>query len=355
MKQAFDASLISGDAAREESKDAYIEYKDDTRRYAMIPSELGTVIDSSRLLTYIQDTLNQSFAQNLISRSITVEIGEPQYKVAAVTEDQQEINSRLDDLNRKIEGYENTSVTYTFGSVEETISNETIRSRVNAGTDDITLDEDAMREYIYQLGLDYNTQYVPRDFMTSNGYTVTISNNEYGYWIDEEGEFEQLRQDMESGQPIKREPVYTTVGNGREGNDDLVNGYVEVSISGQYLWFYYKGEPILDSPVVTGQPVGMNGLTGMQEDWSTLLGSYPIAYTEHPSTLSSDIYGYEVEVQYWMPFVEGQGLHDASWSGAFGGSIYLTDGSHGCVNLPVWVAETIYGYVDAGFPVIVYE
>ena len=35
-------------------------------------------------------------------------------------------------------------------------------------------------------------------------------------------------------------------------------------------------------------------------------------------------------------------------------SIYLTNGSHGCVNLPSKKAEVIYGYVEQGEPVIVY-
>ena len=60
-------------------------------------------------------------------------------------------------------------------------------------------------------------------------------------------------------------------------------------------------------------------------------------------------------MQYWMPFVYGQGLHDASWRSAFGGNIYQTDGSHGCVNLPPQVAATIYDYIDAGFPIILYK
>ena len=33
-----------------------------------------------------------------------------------------------------------------------------------------------------------------------------------------------------------------------------------------------------------------------------------------------------------MPFDGGIGFHDASWRDEFGGDIYLTDGSHGCIN-----------------------
>ena len=55
-----------------------------------------------------------------------------------------------------------------------------------------------------------------------------------------------------------------------------------------------------------------------------------------------------------MPFVCGQGLHDADWQTEFGGDVYKTKGSHGCINLPPAQAEVIYHTVEAGYPVIIY-
>ena len=52
--------------------------------------------------------------------------------------------------------------------------------------------------------------------------------------------------------------------------------------------------------------------------------------------------GYRSYVNYWMPFYRGYGLHDATWRDAFGGDIYLDDGSHGCVNLPLEAAATMF-------------
>ena len=48
----------------------------------------------------------------------------------------------------------------------------------------------------------------------------------------------------------------------------------------------------------------------------TYRGAWPIAYKASPFTLSSEEYGYAETVKYWMPFVYGQGLHDASWQSA---------------------------------------
>ena len=64
--------------------------------------------------------------------------------------------------------------------------------------------------------------------------------------------------------------------------------------------------------------------------------------------------GYRSYVNYWMPFNGGIGLHDATWRSEFGGDIYMYDGSHGCVNLPLANAGVIYNNVSAGTKVIVY-
>ncbi|MBQ9180058.1 MAG: L,D-transpeptidase, partial [Firmicutes bacterium] len=46
--------------------------------------------------------------------------------------------------------------------------------------------------------------------------------------------------------------------------------------------------------------------------------------------------------------------HDAPWRQAFGGSIYYSGGSHGCVNMPVGAAATVFGQIEEGYPIVVY-
>ena len=55
-----------------------------------------------------------------------------------------------------------------------------------------------------------------------------------------------------------------------------------------------------------------------------------------------------------MPFNGNVGLHDASWRSNFGGEIYVTNGSHGCVNLPTKKAAAIYDIIQKGEAVLVY-
>ena len=100
---------------------------------------------------------------------------------------------------------------------------------------------------------------------------------------------------------------------------------------------------VFDTPCVSGKISTGHG---------THTGVYPIAYKQKDATLRGD--NYESHVNFWMPFNMGEGLHDATWRSSFGGTIYRNGGSHGCVNLPLKSAETIYGIVEAGWPVIVF-
>ena len=49
------------------------------------------------------------------------------------------------------------------------------------------------------------------------------------------------------------------------------------------------------------------------------------------------------------------GMHDATWRSSFGGTIYKTKGSHGCINMPYEKAQELYGYIEKGTPVICYH
>ena len=66
---------------------------------------------------------------------------------------------------------------------------------------------------------------------------------------------------------------------------------------------------------------------------------------------------YHSFVHYWMPYntTVGIGFHDANWRSSFGGQIYRTDGSHGCINMPPAKAEELYYMISAGTVVYVHE
>jgi len=57
----------------------------------------------------------------------------------------------------------------------------------------------------------------------------------------------------------------------------------------------------------------------------------------------------------WMPIDwDGVGIHDASWRSTFGGTIYETSGSHGCINTPTDKVKILFEKVALETPVVIY-
>lgn len=117
--------------------------------------------------------------------------------------------NKITDLNSQLKKYRSSTVTYTFGSETAVLDSDTITSWLKAEGETLTLDEEAIKAYISELANKYNTIYVPRTFHTSAGTDVTIEGNEYGYRIDQDGEYAQLLEDLKSGTAVTREPVYS--------------------------------------------------------------------------------------------------------------------------------------------------
>ena len=86
---------------------------------------------------------------------------------------------------------------------------------------------------------------------------------------------------------------------------------------------------------------------------TTPAGLYSLTYKQRDAVLKGE--GYASPVKYWMPFNGGVGLHDATWRSTFGGTIYKTGGSHGCINLPYSAAQKIFAQLKTGDPVLVYN
>ncbi len=330
---------------RTDSTDAHIRYSKKKQKYVLVEQVVGNQIDENRLLSFVDDTLDEKFKTELFVSEAKIVLSEDVYCQPDI-EASGEMKQQVKKLNSQLKKYRSTTVTYVFGSETQVLDSETISSWLKIKNSGMSIDQDAAANYISEMANKYNTIYVPRTFHTSLGTDITVSDNEYGYRIDQDGELAQLLEDMKSGEDISREPVYSSSGMQRNGTDDLAGSYIEVSLDAQHLWLYKDGALITETDIVSGAP------TAKRE---TYRGAWPIAYKASPFTLSSEEYGYATTVKYWMPFVYGQGLHDASWQSSFGGNRYKTGhGSHGCINLPEDQAALIYNTIDGGYPIIIY-
>jgi lipoprotein-anchoring transpeptidase ErfK/SrfK/5-hydroxyisourate hydrolase-like protein (transthyretin family) len=111
--------------------------------------------------------------------------------------------------------------------------------------------------------------------------------------------------------------------------------YADVNLTTQKMFFVKNGEKVVESDIVTGAP-----------RMATPPGTFRLQGKASPSVLVGP--GYRAPVTYWMPFSGGIGFHDASWQPWFGGNRYLTNGSHGCINMPLEAARTLYSYISVG-------
>ena len=350
-------AAVNAKALKEErfpSKDSEMVFHEKEKEYAITDEVYGNEIRDNQLQELVQGELDAFVKEDIAKVLVTIDIPESFYILPEITHDDIELNNIVNIYNR----YVKASVTYVFGSYKEKIDWDTIKDWIVIEDGVGSINEELAYEYVEQLGYKYDTLHYDRNFHTSIGTDIVIpsSENDYGYMIYTDGEFSQLLQDIESNKDVEREPVYyTTVsdyGNPvfyrRDGRDDLAGNYVEVNITIQHLWFYRDGGLVVDTDVVTGS-VARNS--------ETKTGAFPLAYKESPSVLRGQdaANGYETKVNYWMPFYDGQGLHDASWRYSFGGNIYMTSGSHGCVNMPPAAAEVLYNNIEEGMAIIIYK
>ena len=339
------ASSNFGGKERTASVDAAVQYDEQQKQFVLVNDVQGNKIDETRLESYVDQMLDDNFRLKLLGGDIQITLDTNVYQQPSVTVSD-EMQNKVTGLNDQLNKYRSTTVTYTLGSTTEVIDAGTIETWLQITDDSLNIDQEAVKSYVQNLAAKYNTIYVPRTFHTSYGNDVTVSDNEYGFQIDQDGEVQQLLTDLASGTAVTRDPVYSISGMQRNGADDLNGSYIEVSLDNQHLWLYKDGALVTETDIVSGAP---------KAGRETYRGAWPIAYKASPYNLSSQEYGYNVKVNYWMPFVYGQGLHDASWQSSFGGNRYKSGaGSHGCINLPTDQAALIYNTIDGGYPIIIY-
>ena len=129
----------------------------------------------------------------------------------------------------------------------------------------------------------------------------------------------------------------------RDDTLDTPTTYVDVDLTNQQMIYYVDGVPVISSAIVSGNTSNGNGTpTGVFFINAKVPGKYLVGPT------------WNVWVNRWMRFTGAVGLHDASWRSEFGGEIYKKNGSHGCVNLPSDVANSLYDMVNIGTMVIVH-
>lgn len=312
--------------------DAYIKENDEG--FEIVPEEMGTTLKPKTVL--------QVLAKAMLSmrRSVNLE-KEGCYLEPKVFSNDKTLVKNCERINK----FTDIVITYDFADRTETVDRSVIKNWLIKDEDDnYILDKQKIAEFVNDLGYKYDTFGCTRTFHTYDGREKILQGGDYGWAIDQTAETEALIKIIKSGETQVREPVYAYEGWSRATND-IGYTYVEIDLTSQRLIFYKDGIPIADTPVVTGNP----NIAGME----TPTGCYAVDAMKSPAVLTGE--GYAQDVNFWMPFAGNVGMHDAPWRADFGGSLYIFEGSHGCVNIPYDQAKIIYENIDIGAPVVVYK
>lgn len=313
-------------------QDAYVKVTEEG--FSVEPEVMGTTLDREKTQREVLHALD--------SGSSTLVLEEQGcYVDPEVYEDDEELQRIAAEKNELARA----NITYDFGDRQEIVNAPVIADWIVTMSDgSYVIDDVSVTNYVEQLAETYDTFGLPREFYTSIGTTVTLTGGDYGWCIDQDATVVALLNALADGYQGTMEPEYLYTAMSRDTND-IGYTYVEVCISQQRMWCYENGTCIVDTPVVTGNPNKGNGTPSG--------GVWAIDAKKRNAVLVGE--GYQSPVDYWMPFNGDVGIHDMQTRAYFGSTIYLTNGSHGCVNTPYEQAKMIYNAVSIGTPVIVYE
>lgn len=300
--------------------------------YEIIPEVEGNKLNKEALKATVIEALENS------TRAINLEESHC-YEEPKLRAESEEFIATKDLMNQYIK----TQITYIFGSKKETVTPEELNNWIFLDEEGkVQIDEEAVRNYVSALDSKYSTLGRTREFQSSAGYVATVSGGDYGWEMNVSRETEAIIEAIKTGQSISREPI-STIESQQYKENEISGSYVEINLSMQYLWYYKDGVLITEGGVVTGD---------QSRHYSTPQGVYRLTYKQRNATLNGP--GYSTPVSFWMPFNGGIGIHDATWRGSFGGSIYKYNGSHGCVNVPYNMAKAIFNSIDESMPIICY-
>ena len=317
------------EAKFKEARDAYIASYSNADGYVIEKEYDGTRIDI--------DKAKEKIKSSLIKLGLSEDLdADNLYGFAKIKEDDAKLLSAQDILNK----HASTVINYAGGAV---LNGERISQWI--GVDDegnLILDESGIRAFVDELAERYDTLGKPRIFKTTDAREVEVAAKKYGWQVDKEGEFQAIKASILAGEQLDREPVFASRAASLEGND-FGNTYVEIDLGNQKLYYYVEGQLALSSDIVSG------ALWGGRK---TPPGLYKVNYKARNVVLRGP--NYAAPVRYWMPFNGGIGMHDANWRSSFGGGIYKSSGSHGCINMPSSSAKALYDIINKDCPVICY-
>lgn len=299
----------------------------------------GTQIDGAKLNEVI------IAAVSAISTKVNLEESGC-YLQPRFTKESPEVIAARDEMNK----YLTASITYSLDNIVVTVDKSQTYQWISVD-ENMTpaISADGVKAFTKTLGNQYNTPDRGGQITTPTGKVVDVALAGYGRAVGADAEAQQLINEIKEGKTVTREPIFSRAAT-PEGQTIWGVTYIEVDITEQHMWYIVNGVVALETDVVTGKkrsndtPTGTYTILEMQRN--RVLRGRPLPNGK-PSYLTP--------VSYWMRVTwSGIGFHDAGWQPTFGGDRYLTNGSHGCINMPPAMAAQLYSMIGLGTPAVIH-
>lgn len=293
------------------------------------------------------DKLKDALVTALKTRDADLSLDESFYNRPERYAKDEKIKKELEDANNILK----LSFKFNINGFDKKIEEETLSAMIVDENGKLTLDYDKLYAYVEKIAEETNTYGKNRKFKATDIGEITVNPGLYGFKLNVEETINAVYDAFNERKSQDIEPIYERHALERlDDGTDLGNTYIEVDLSRQHLWYYKDGEVLVSTDFVSGR---------ITEDTPTNVGVGAVLSKERNSTLKGEDFDgsrYETPVNYWIPIGwDGEGFHDAPWRSAFGGNIYQSNGSHGCINLPPSQAQKLFELVEINTPVVVYE
>lgn len=317
---------------KEPTTDAYVDLRD--FEFRTVREKIGTEVDPYIILNIARSKI----AAGLLSAELTEAeiIRQPEMRA-----DSEEFAARLkyckDNLSFKVK--------YEADGEDVVITPDILDEMVNYTDKGAQFDDKRIEAFVKDLAGRFNEYGETYNFTTSGGSTIPVKSVTFGKYLNQEEMTDDLKEALEAQKSETLEVKWAQAK--YNSGAGIGNSFVEISIEDQHVWCYKDGELVVECDCVTGAP-----------GHDTARGVFVVNYVTGPTVLrgdNGDGSRYESPVNCFMPFYGGQGIHGSNgWRSRWGGQIYKTNGSHGCVNCPDAAARTIADTVTAGYPVVIY-
>lgn len=363
------AAIITGDDNYKVigPKSAYVTYSKSDGHGVIVEEKLGNKIDEEEFCKILSGALE--FLEDEVDLQDAEKYPDV-YKKPKYTSQDEVIQKQLETYNAYLLNW----LTWDMGEgVQETITPENIKDWLYVTKKNkVKIDSDALSQWIEAFCLKYKTQGTTRSFTTHDGETIQVEGGDYGWCINytetvsqamkaisKENDLEAKNAYIEDPSDDNRkaltkelEVIYSNTAFQKDyidhSKDWDPDNYSEVDLSDQMVYVYKDGKLAYSSICVTGLE--------SDPERATRTGCYYIKDKKEEYILVGE--DYETPTKFWVRIMwTGTGYHylgRSDWN-SWTPDLYKTRGSHGCINLQLEDAESIYNLVSMRDAVFIHE